>query len=115
MSLYKTFVKRGRLISGDRPKPHIFLCLSEMQVPEPEKSSQALNTGLNVLLSSYSVLRDNPLACSCDLHWLQQWHLSSRGDVDSQMMTCFSGNTEVSLGSLQLENCSEFELGLHGT
>lgn len=60
------------------------------------------------LLSSHSVLRDNPLACSCDLHWLQQWHLSGRGDVDSQMMSCFSGDVEVPLGSLQLENCSEF-------
>ncbi|XP_075899433.1 high affinity nerve growth factor receptor [Nelusetta ayraudi] len=52
------------------------------------------------------VLRDNPLACSCDLHWLQQWHLSGRGDVDSQMMSCFSADVEVPLGSLQLDNCS---------
>lgn len=86
-----------------------------MQLPQPKTGCQAVNTVLNVLLSNSSVLRDNPLVCSCDLHWLQQWYLSSRGDVDSQMMTCFYGNTEVSLGSLQLENCSEFGLGLHGT
>lgn len=72
--------------------------------------SQVVFRGLNVPLSSYSILRDNPLTCSCDLHWLQQWHLNSREDVDSQ--TCFSGNIEVSLGSLQLDNCSECVLGL---
>lgn len=55
-----------------------------------------------------SVLRDNPLVCSCELHWLQQWQLTGRGDVDSQMMTCYSNDLEIPLNSLMIENCSEF-------
>ncbi|KAK7886506.1 hypothetical protein WMY93_026127 [Mugilogobius chulae] len=30
------------------------------------------------------LLRDNPLQCSCDLHWLQQWQRSCRADLESQ-------------------------------
>ncbi|KAM9353961.1 high affinity nerve growth factor receptor [Symphorus nematophorus] len=52
------------------------------------------------------VLRDNPLVCSCDLHWLQQWQHNDRGDVDSQMLSCFSNDQEVSLNSLVIDNCS---------
>ncbi|KAI3361334.1 hypothetical protein L3Q82_013513 [Scortum barcoo] len=52
------------------------------------------------------VLRDNPLVCSCDLHWLQQWQQSERGDVDNQMLSCFSSDQEVALSSLVLDNCS---------
>ncbi|XP_068425753.1 high affinity nerve growth factor receptor isoform X2 [Clinocottus analis] len=52
------------------------------------------------------VLRDNPLVCSCDLHWLQQWQRSDRGDVDTQMLSCCSDDQEVLLNSLVIDNCS---------
>ncbi|XP_040900398.1 high affinity nerve growth factor receptor [Toxotes jaculatrix] len=52
------------------------------------------------------VLRDNPLVCSCDLYWLQQWQRSERGDLDNQMLSCFSDNQEVPLNSLVIDNCS---------
>ncbi|XP_054477126.1 high affinity nerve growth factor receptor isoform X2 [Anoplopoma fimbria] len=52
------------------------------------------------------VLRDNPLVCSCDLHWLQQWQQNDRGDVDNQMLSCFSDDQEEPLNSLVLDNCS---------
>lgn len=52
------------------------------------------------------VLRDNPLLCSCELHWLQQWQRSSRAELDSQPLSCFHGQQEVSLSSLHIENCS---------
>ncbi|XP_068180835.1 high affinity nerve growth factor receptor [Antennarius striatus] len=52
------------------------------------------------------VLRDNPLICSCELHWLQQWQNNDRGDLDNQMLTCFSNDQEVPLSSLVIENCS---------
>ncbi|XP_056300641.1 high affinity nerve growth factor receptor isoform X2 [Pseudoliparis swirei] len=52
------------------------------------------------------VLRDNPLLCSCDLHWLQQWQRNDRGDVDSQMLSCYLDDQEVALNSLVLDNCS---------
>ncbi|XP_073341946.1 high affinity nerve growth factor receptor isoform X3 [Pagrus major] len=51
------------------------------------------------------VLRDNPLVCSCDLHWLQQWQHNERGDLDSQM-SCFSDDQEVPLNTLVIDNCS---------
>ncbi|KAK2845005.1 hypothetical protein Q5P01_011664 [Channa striata] len=51
------------------------------------------------------VLRENPLVCSCDLHWLQQWQRNDRGDLDNQM-SCFSDNQEIPLHSLVIENCS---------
>nr|XP_020465321.1 high affinity nerve growth factor receptor isoform X2 [Monopterus albus] len=52
------------------------------------------------------VLRDNPLICSCDLHWLQQWQHNERGDLDNQMLSCFSDDQEVPLNSLVIDNCS---------
>ncbi|XP_034384956.1 high affinity nerve growth factor receptor [Cyclopterus lumpus] len=52
------------------------------------------------------VLRDNPLVCSCDLHWLQTWQRNERGDVDNQRLSCFSDDQEVTLDSLVLDNCS---------
>ncbi|XP_044063722.1 high affinity nerve growth factor receptor isoform X2 [Siniperca chuatsi] len=52
------------------------------------------------------VLRDNPLVCSCDLHWLQQWQRYERGDLDNQMLSCFSNDQEVPLNSLVIDNCS---------
>lgn len=55
----------------------------------------------------FRVLRDNPLICSCDLHWLQQWQLTDRGDVNSQMLSCLSGDQYVPLSTLIIDNCSE--------
>ncbi|XP_041843570.1 high affinity nerve growth factor receptor isoform X1 [Melanotaenia boesemani] len=52
------------------------------------------------------VLRDNPLACSCDLFWLQQWQNDDRGDLYSQTLFCLSGDEEILLNSLVIENCS---------
>ncbi|XP_022046148.1 high affinity nerve growth factor receptor [Acanthochromis polyacanthus] len=53
------------------------------------------------------VLRDNPLVCSCDLHWLQMWQSNDRGDLDSQMLFCsFSNDEEVLLNSVVIDNCS---------
>ncbi|XP_076006334.1 high affinity nerve growth factor receptor [Genypterus blacodes] len=52
------------------------------------------------------VLRDNQLVCSCDLHWLQLWQHSDRGDLDAQMLCCFSDDQETLLSSLVLDNCS---------
>ncbi|CAB1438918.1 unnamed protein product [Pleuronectes platessa] len=52
------------------------------------------------------VLRDNPLLCSCDLYWLQEWQRSDRGDVDNQWLSCFSDEQEVALNSLVINNCS---------
>ncbi|XP_039974146.1 high affinity nerve growth factor receptor isoform X2 [Xiphias gladius] len=52
------------------------------------------------------VLRDNPLVCSCDLFWLQQWQRNERGDLDNQMLSCFSDNQEIPLNFLVIDNCS---------
>ncbi|XP_056457275.1 high affinity nerve growth factor receptor [Gadus chalcogrammus] len=52
------------------------------------------------------VLRDNPLVCSCEIHWLQQWERSGRADPDNQPMTCFSFGQEVLLNILSMDNCS---------
>ncbi|XP_069031425.1 high affinity nerve growth factor receptor [Embiotoca jacksoni] len=51
------------------------------------------------------VLRDNPLVCSCDLHWLQQWESHDRGDLDGQMLFCLSNDEELPLNSLVIDNC----------
>ncbi|KAM6995533.1 high affinity nerve growth factor receptor [Tautogolabrus adspersus] len=59
------------------------------------------------------VLRDNPLVCSCNLHWLQEWQRSERGDVDTQMLSCFSNELEVPLNSLVINNCSLPEVTIH--
>lgn len=60
---------------------------------------------------SLRVLTQNPLLCSCDLHWLQQWERSERGDLDNQMLFCISDNEKIALDYLVIENCSEF--GFH--
>ncbi|XP_026227144.1 high affinity nerve growth factor receptor isoform X4 [Anabas testudineus] len=52
------------------------------------------------------VLSQNPLICSCDLHWLQQWQRSERGDLDNQMLSCISDNEKILLDSLVIDNCS---------
>uniref|UniRef100_A0A3B4TV55 Tyrosine-protein kinase receptor n=1 Tax=Seriola dumerili TaxID=41447 RepID=A0A3B4TV55_SERDU len=52
------------------------------------------------------VLRDNPLVCSCDLYWLQQWQRNDRGDLDNQMLSCFTDNEEKPLSTLVIDNCS---------
>ncbi|KAL6109646.1 ntrk1 [Pungitius sinensis] len=52
------------------------------------------------------VLRENPLVCSCDLHWLQQWQWKERGVVDTPLLSCFSDGREVLLNSLVIDNCS---------
>ncbi|XP_008428979.2 high affinity nerve growth factor receptor isoform X3 [Poecilia reticulata] len=52
------------------------------------------------------ILRDNPLICSCDLFWLQQWQNEDRGDIDSQMLFCLSNDEEFPLSSLVIDNCS---------
>nr|XP_040020494.1 high affinity nerve growth factor receptor [Gasterosteus aculeatus aculeatus] len=52
------------------------------------------------------VLRENPLVCSCDLHWLQQWQWTERGYADNQQFSCFSDGREVLLSSLVIDNCS---------
>ncbi|KAG9283699.1 high affinity nerve growth factor receptor isoform X1 [Astyanax mexicanus] len=51
------------------------------------------------------VLRDNPLACSCDIYWLQQWQRTRRGDIDSQQSCIYNGSS-VQLDSFVMENCS---------
>ncbi|XP_070767417.1 high affinity nerve growth factor receptor isoform X2 [Enoplosus armatus] len=61
------------------------------------------------------VLRDNPLVCSCDLHWLQQWQRYDRGDLDNQMLSCFSSDQEVLLNSLVIDNCSLPEVTIPST
>ncbi|KAM4600421.1 high affinity nerve growth factor receptor [Polymixia lowei] len=58
------------------------------------------------------VLRDNPLICSCDIHWLQQWQRDARGDLDNQLLSCFSHDQEISLSSLSMENCSLPEVNI---
>ncbi|XP_029927806.1 high affinity nerve growth factor receptor [Myripristis murdjan] len=52
------------------------------------------------------VLKDNPLVCSCDIHWLQQWQRNERGDLENQVLYCKSDNQEIPLNSLELDNCS---------
>ncbi|XP_010883640.2 high affinity nerve growth factor receptor isoform X2 [Esox lucius] len=52
------------------------------------------------------VLRDNPLVCSCDIHWLQQWQLNEHSDLDNQPLHCFSNGHKLQLDSLMMENCT---------
>lgn len=59
-----------------------------------------------LLVSLFSVLRDNPLICSCELYWLKQWQ--ERGDLDNQMLSCLSDGEKISLFNLMIENCSEY-------
>ncbi|XP_076137400.1 high affinity nerve growth factor receptor [Alosa pseudoharengus] len=58
------------------------------------------------------VLSYNPLDCSCDHHWLQQWQLGGRSDLDSQPVTCVSNGTVTPLDSLTIENCSVPEVAI---
>lgn len=55
----------------------------------------------------FRVLRDNPLECSCDIHWLQQWQLNDHSDLDKQPLHCLSNGHARRLDSLLMENCSE--------
>ncbi|KAM4735160.1 high affinity nerve growth factor receptor [Anableps anableps] len=59
------------------------------------------------------ILRDNPLICSCDLFWLQQWQNEDRGDIDSQMLFCLSDDEEIPLSSLVIDNCSLPEVTIY--
>ncbi|XP_037532013.1 high affinity nerve growth factor receptor isoform X2 [Nematolebias whitei] len=52
------------------------------------------------------VLKDNPLVCSCDLFWLQQWQTDDRGDLYSQMLLCVADDEDIPLNSLEIVNCS---------
>ncbi|XP_017564232.1 high affinity nerve growth factor receptor isoform X1 [Pygocentrus nattereri] len=51
------------------------------------------------------VLRDNPLACSCDIYWLQQWQRMKQVDIDSQQSCRYNGSS-IQLDSFVMENCS---------
>ncbi|XP_013878896.1 high affinity nerve growth factor receptor isoform X2 [Austrofundulus limnaeus] len=52
------------------------------------------------------VLKDNPLVCSCELFWMQQWQTDDRGDLYSQMLLCLSDGEEIPLNALVIENCT---------
>ncbi|XP_058862195.1 high affinity nerve growth factor receptor isoform X2 [Acipenser ruthenus] len=52
------------------------------------------------------VLRDNPLQCSCDIHWLQLWLLSGRADLQTQSLSCNAQDQQIPLDAMILENCS---------
>ncbi|XP_035286462.1 high affinity nerve growth factor receptor isoform X2 [Anguilla anguilla] len=52
------------------------------------------------------ILRDNPLACSCDIHWLQQWQRIERGDLISQSLSCRSNGRWLPLETMMIDNCS---------
>ncbi|XP_030605824.1 high affinity nerve growth factor receptor isoform X1 [Archocentrus centrarchus] len=58
------------------------------------------------------VLRDNPLVCSCELFWLQQWQFDERGDLENQMLLCSSNSEKIPLSSLVLDNCSLPEVNI---
>ncbi|XP_028835865.1 high affinity nerve growth factor receptor isoform X2 [Denticeps clupeoides] len=61
------------------------------------------------------ILKDNPLDCSCDHHWLQQWQLGGRGDLDNQPLTCVSNDSFQQLDTLVIENCSVPEVTIHSS
>lgn len=84
----------------------VVLFLSEKLIQK--KFLQLTELLLFSLLFFTRVLRDNPLVCSCDLFWLQQWQRNERGDLDNQMLSCFSDNQEIPLNFLVIDNCSEF-------
>ncbi|KAJ8290130.1 hypothetical protein GJAV_G00009030 [Gymnothorax javanicus] len=52
------------------------------------------------------IVRDNPLACSCDIHWLQQWQHAERGDLISQSLSCHSNERWLPLETMMIDNCS---------
>nr|XP_015805239.2 high affinity nerve growth factor receptor [Nothobranchius furzeri] len=61
------------------------------------------------------VLKDNPLVCSCDHFWLKQWEIDDRGEVYSQILSCFLDGEEISFQSLVIENCSLPEVKIPDT
>ncbi|XP_077576279.1 high affinity nerve growth factor receptor [Stigmatopora nigra] len=52
------------------------------------------------------ILLDNPLVCSCDLHWLQHWQRHQRAGLDEHPLTCLSAGRQVPLATLLVDNCS---------
>ncbi|XP_051576014.1 high affinity nerve growth factor receptor isoform X1 [Myxocyprinus asiaticus] len=60
------------------------------------------------------ILRDNPLICSCDIYWLQQWHRKRQGDIDSQQNCIYNGNS-IQLDSFEMDNCSIPEVTVHSS
>ncbi|XP_029104320.1 high affinity nerve growth factor receptor-like [Scleropages formosus] len=52
------------------------------------------------------ILKENPLACSCDMLWLRQWESSGRGDLHNQSLFCYSNGQELHLKDMVMENCS---------
>ncbi|XP_056617764.1 high affinity nerve growth factor receptor [Triplophysa dalaica] len=60
------------------------------------------------------ILRDNPLTCSCDIYWLQQWHRTRQGDGDSQQYCINNGNI-ISLDSFEMDNCSVPEVKIYSS
>ncbi|KAM4568629.1 high affinity nerve growth factor receptor [Fundulus diaphanus] len=61
------------------------------------------------------ILRENPLVCSCDLFWLQQWQNDDLGEVYSQMLFCLSDDEEVPLSSLVIDNCTLPGVTIHSS
>ncbi|XP_065154890.1 high affinity nerve growth factor receptor isoform X1 [Paramisgurnus dabryanus] len=60
------------------------------------------------------ILRDNPLTCSCDIYWLQQWHRTRQGDIDSQQNCDYNGNI-IPLDLFEMDNCSVPEVTIHNS
>ncbi|XP_051575181.1 high affinity nerve growth factor receptor-like [Myxocyprinus asiaticus] len=60
------------------------------------------------------ILRDNPLTCSCDIYWLQQWNRKRQGDIDSQQNCIYNGNS-IQLDSFEMDNCSVPEVTIHSS
>ncbi|MBN3295015.1 NTRK1 factor, partial [Amia calva] len=52
------------------------------------------------------VLKDNPLLCSCDIHWLQQWQITGRADLSNQSLSCHSEGRDHPVAGAVMENCS---------
>ncbi|XP_069041351.1 high affinity nerve growth factor receptor [Lepisosteus oculatus] len=58
------------------------------------------------------VLKDNPLACSCDIHWLQLWQFAGRADLLNQSLTCRTEDHILQLETVVMENCSVPEVSI---
>ncbi|XP_023686243.1 high affinity nerve growth factor receptor-like isoform X1 [Paramormyrops kingsleyae] len=58
------------------------------------------------------ILKENPLSCSCDMFWLQQWAASGRGDVLNQSLNCSANGHLRHLEDVVLENCSFPEVSI---
>uniref|UniRef100_A0A8C6WVK3 receptor protein-tyrosine kinase n=1 Tax=Neogobius melanostomus TaxID=47308 RepID=A0A8C6WVK3_9GOBI len=61
--------------------------------------------GILTLMVSPQGAPGQPLLCSCELHWLQQWQRSGRADLDSQPLSCFHGHLEISSPHSQHSLC----------